>query len=57
MCAGLLTHMGNIVYDELDNSIIVEQKKAPWVENFLFDTDHSASSLQLYRTLSTKAII
>ena len=38
-----------ILYDELDISIIVEREKARWVEDFLFDTDHS--SLQLYRTV------
>ena len=43
------THGQQIVYDELDISIIVEREKARWVEEFLFDTDHS--SLQLYRTV------
>ncbi len=43
------THGQQIVYDELDISIIVEREKARWVEDFLFDTDHS--SLQLYRTV------
>ena len=51
MCAGLQTH---IVYDELDISNIVEREKARWVEDFVFDTEHS--SLQLYK-LSTKPII
>ena len=43
------THGQQIVYDELDISNIVEREKARWVEDFLFDTDHS--SLQLYRTV------
>jgi len=38
-----------IMYDELDISIIVEREKARRLEDFLFDTDHS--SLQLYRTV------
>ncbi len=43
------THGQQIPYDELDISIIIEQEKARWVEDFLFDTD--LSSLQLYRTV------
>ena len=42
-------HGERILYDELDVSTFIEQEKARWVENFLFDTDHS--SLQLYTTV------
>ena len=38
----IATHGQQIVYDKLDISIIVEREKARWVENFLFDTDHSS---------------
>ena len=37
------------MYDELNVSIIVEQEKARWVEDCLFDTDHS--SLQHHSTV------
>jgi len=43
------THGQHILYDELDISIIVEREKALWVEDFLFDTEHS--SLQLCSTV------
>jgi len=43
------THGQQILYNELDVSIIIEREKACWVEDFLFDTDHS--SLQLCRTV------
>jgi len=36
------THGQQIVYDELDISNIVEREKARWVEDFLFDTEHSS---------------
>ncbi len=43
------THGQQILYDELDISIMIERENARWVEDFLFDTDHS--SLQLCRTV------
>ena len=43
------THGQQIVLDELDTATIVEREQARWVEDFLFDTDHS--SLQLYKTI------
>ena len=43
------THSQQISFDEIDTSVTVEREKARWVEDFLFDTEHS--SLQLYRTV------